>query len=212
MSSAMSDDRTDVQVIQAWRTPGPGQTSGGEDAQVAFGRIFDRHSAVVRALCRSHCSNDTDADDALQETFIRAYRRIDQVNDPEHLRTWLYAIARLVCSERRRSATRRTKHEHAAAEERHTMNGTLGSNHTVSSHSQSRPPAESAERREQLEHLSKALDDLPDEERLAIHLYYLESDPIAAAQDALGLSRSGFYKLLARARERLAGVLGNVAS
>jgi RNA polymerase sigma-70 factor (ECF subfamily) len=208
----MSDDRTDVQAILACRNPPLGQTPGEEDAHVAFGRIFDRHSAVVRALCRSHCPSETDADDALQETFIRAYRRIDQVNDPEHLRTWLYAIARLVCSERRRSAVRRTKHEHAAAEERHTMNGTLGGNHTVSSHAHSRPPAESAERREQLEHLTKALDDLPDEERLAIHLYYLESDPIAAAQDALGLSRSGFYKLLARARGRLAGVLGNVAS
>lgn len=217
MSPSMSDDRTDVQAVLAWRTPGPGDTvareGGGADAaHAAFARIYDRHSAVVRALCRRHTPTESDADDALQETFIRAYRRLDQVHDPEHLRTWLYAIARLVCSERRRSVARRGKHERAAAQEELAMNGMLGSNHTASGPTHERAPEESAERREQLEHLSRALDDLPDEERLAIHLYYLEPDPIAAAHESLGLSRSGFYKLLARARGHLAGMLGNVAS
>ena len=47
-----------------------------------------------------------------------------------------------------------------------------------------------------------------DRERLAIHLYYLEADPVNAAMSALGLSRSGYYKLLSRARENLAGLLG----
>ena len=49
-----------------------------------------------------------------------------------------------------------------------------------------------------------ALDQLDDDERLAIHLYYLDSDPVRAAQAALGIGRSGFYKLLTRARESLA--------
>jgi DNA-directed RNA polymerase specialized sigma24 family protein len=49
---------------------------------------------------------------------------------------------------------------------------------------------------------------LDDRERLAIHLHYLESDPVKAAASALGLSRSGYYKLLARARERLASLMG----
>ena len=63
------------------------------------------------------------------------------------------------------------------------------------------------ERAEELLRLDAAIDALPDQERLAVHLYYLESDPVRAAKDALGLSRSGFYKLLARAREQLAAEL-----
>ena len=63
-----------------------------------------------------------------------------------------------------------------------------------------------SDRHEQLAQLSKALDQLPDRERLALHLYYLETDPVAAATSALGLSRSAYYKLLARAREQLAGI------
>lgn len=61
-----------------------------------------------------------------------------------------------------------------------------------------------AVRRERLGRLGEALAELDEDERLAIHLYYLDRDPVAAARSALGLSRSAFYKLLARARERLA--------
>jgi RNA polymerase sigma-70 factor (ECF subfamily) len=63
--------------------------------------------------------------------------------------------------------------------------------------------ASCAQRQEQLRLLGAALDQLEDRQRLAIHLYYLEPDPVRAAESALGLSRSGYYKLLARARERL---------
>lgn len=65
-------------------------------------------------------------------------------------------------------------------------------------------PEQELARRERFTALESALDGLADEERLAIHLHYLEHDPVAAARESLGLSRSGFYKLLARARNRLA--------
>jgi DNA-directed RNA polymerase specialized sigma24 family protein len=68
-------------------------------------------------------------------------------------------------------------------------------------------PATVLERRERFAALESALERLPDDERLAIHLHYLDTDPVAAARRTLGLSRSGFYKLLARARARLADLL-----
>lgn len=51
--------------------------------------------------------------------------------------------------------------------------------------------------------LTAAIDSLPDEERLAIHIFYLEHDPVTVAASALRLSRSGFYKLVNRARAHL---------
>ena len=71
-------------------------------------------------------------------------------------------------------------------------------------------PAASAERDEQLRLLDEAIQQLDGRERLVIHLYYLEADPVRAAGEALGLSRSGYYKLLARARRRLAVLFGGV--
>lgn len=72
-------------------------------------------------------------------------------------------------------------------------------------------PAAPVEHAEALDRLTSALDELPDEERLAIHLYYLEPDPVAAAGASLGLSRSGFYKLLARAKTHLGTLMGVVS-
>ena len=167
----------------------------------AFARLYDRHSAVVLSLCRQHASFDPD--DALQETFIRAYQRLHQVDRPDGLRSWLYAIARRVCSERRRAAGRRSRHEAEAVNRRPDPiehDGVDGS------------PPRSAERHETLDRLGVALGELPEHERLAIHLYYLDADPVTAARQALGISRSGFYKLLNRARRRLAGLLDGSAS
>lgn len=66
-------------------------------------------------------------------------------------------------------------------------------------------------RAERMDALTSAIHSLPDDERLAIHLFYLEDDAANAAADALGLSRSGFYKLLARARQRLAHAMREVS-
>jgi RNA polymerase sigma factor (sigma-70 family) len=65
-------------------------------------------------------------------------------------------------------------------------------------------------RAEALDRLTEALDQLDGRERLAIHLHFLEADPVRAAASALGLSRSGYYKLLAKARRRLACLMREV--
>jgi len=173
--------------------------------EAAFARLYERHSAVVFALCRKHAPREPD--DALQETFIRACTLLHKVSDPTRFRPWLYGIARRVCSEKRRSQKRRTHHTEQA------MNTRMA--HLNSHPSAAGSPADGqwrndADRNEQLELLAKALDQLPDRERLAIHLYYLETDPVAAATSALGLSRSAYYKLLARAREQLAACFSEV--
>jgi len=178
MCKTMSDDASDV----------PATLAGDREA---FARLYERHAPVILSLCR-RCGSPTEADDALQEVFLRAFGRLHHLAEPGGFRTWLYSIARRVCSERRRSSRRRTRHE-IEATMRHTELDPPSPN-----------PAAQAEQAEQLDRLTAALDHLPEDERLAIHLYYLDPDPPAAAAAALGLSRSGFYKLLHRARQRLA--------
>jgi len=190
----MTDDARDLEVARG---------ENGPYSHAAFARIYDRHSPVVRALCRRHSPSEVETDDALQETFIRAFGMLERVTHADGLRSWLYQVATHVCSERRRSSIRRRKHEQGAfAHGGEAMNGQLRRAEAA--------PIESADRAEQLSRLTRALDELPDDERLAIHLYYLESDPVAAAVSAIGVSRSGFYKLLSRAREHLASIMTRV--
>jgi RNA polymerase sigma-70 factor (ECF subfamily) len=173
----------------------------------AFARIYDRHAAVVLSLCRARTASQADlasAEDACQETFIRAFKLLPRVNGQVSgsggLRPWLYAIARRVCSEARRSLGRRRIHEGNAMivmisdQSWRTADSTHGA-------SQSDVSAE------QLDRLSRALGQLDDREHLAIHLHYLEVNPEQAAREALGLSRSGYYKVLSRAKDKLADML-----
>ena len=160
----------------------------------AFARLYDRHAPVVLSLCRR--LSLAEAEDATQETFIRAHRLLHKVESANKLRPWLYGIARRVCSEYIRSHRRRKLHEDQAMVMR-----------TAQRNASSSPPAETLAHAEQLQRLDGAIDQLEDRQRLAIHLFYLESDPIQAAKSALGLSRSGYYKLLAKARDRLAELM-----
>jgi RNA polymerase sigma-70 factor (ECF subfamily) len=186
MAGVMDQDGADVAAARR-----------GDDG--AFARLYDRHAALVLSVCRHFGSCGSEADDALQETFIRAFRMLDRLESATKLRSWLVSIAHRVCSERRRALRRRLTHEERA------MTQLLASNHRVELDGQA-----TLERREQFDRLEQALDALDDRQRLAIHLYYLESDPVAAARDALGISRSAFYKLLASARDQLAQLLREV--
>ena len=157
----------------------------------AFARLYERHAGIVLSLCRRSSGLD-DAEDAMQETFLRAYRRLHQLRSAAGFRPWLYAIAKRVCSERRRSAGRRDRHETKAAD------------NLIHTQLEIPTPADTAENSEQLDRLTAAMDTLSDRERLAVHLYYLDPQPVRAASAVLGLSRSGYYKLLVRARTQLA--------
>lgn len=201
----MNDDRSDD------RPRGSG-AAGDDSADLlahargdphAFGRLYDRHAAVILSLCRTLIPGHAlaDAEDSAQETFLRAHRMLDRLVDPRGFRPWLYQIARLVASERRRSTARRHKHEDRAMTIAHDEYRAALPAHG----------ADVASKRELLQRLTGALSALPDPERLAIHLYYLDPDPVRAAESSLGLSRSGFYKVLARAREQLAALLGEEA-
>lgn len=192
MKSMMSDDAHDLRLAR----------QGGPDGHTAFARLYDRHAPVVLALCRRQFP--ADPDDAVQQTFIRAYRMLERLDDDDRFRPWVYAISRLVCAEMRRAAGRRSKHERAAIMNRVDVQNGM---HRRMGASSMTAPGHQAERDEMLSRLGAALDRLPDRERLAVHLFYLEPDPVAAAASDLGLSRSGFYKLLTRAREHLASFL-----
>ena len=146
---------------------------GGDHA--AFARLYDRHAAVVLSLCRrSGTGSLAEAEDAAQETFIRAFGMLDRLNGSitaggaagsfggggGGVRSWLYAIARRVCSERRRSAFRRSKHEGIAMRNAATiLNDHLGTHDSPD-----------AIGHDQLDRLTAALDRLDDRERRAIHL------------------------------------------
>jgi len=68
----------------------------------AFRVLFDRHAAAVRRFLRDLLRDEARADEATQETFVRAHARLATLRNDQRLRPWLLGIARRVWLEEAR--------------------------------------------------------------------------------------------------------------
>jgi DNA-directed RNA polymerase specialized sigma24 family protein len=72
----------------------------------AFAGIYDRYADRLFDFCMSVLRDRQDAEDAVQDTFVLVAQRLGQLNDPERLRPWLYAVARSVALRRAKARKR----------------------------------------------------------------------------------------------------------
>ena len=82
-------------------------SAAGTDRERRFGEVFGRHRRDVVAYCGWRAASASDAQDAVAEVFLAAWRRVDEIPRGERERVWLYATARRVIANQRRSDRRR---------------------------------------------------------------------------------------------------------
>jgi RNA polymerase sigma-70 factor, ECF subfamily len=61
---------------------------------VSIDQVWDDFTAQLRRFITSRVGNETDADDVLQEVFIKIHRGIDRLEDPSKLHAWVFQITR----------------------------------------------------------------------------------------------------------------------
>lgn len=76
--------------------------------EVWFREAFDEHRRPLHAHCYRLAGNVADADDLVQETFLRGWRAHTQYEGRATMRTWLYRIATNVYLDHRKAAAQRT--------------------------------------------------------------------------------------------------------
>ena len=167
---------------------------GLEARLLAYRPLIERH---VRALVRDRA----DAEELTQDSYTRAFQRLDELRDPQAALAWLYRIATNVCLDRlrrRQPATVPLGTEAAGADESDAADGPQ------------QPASELQnvlERSEMSECVQRYLETLPDEYRTVIFLhdvYELSNPEIAQLLDC---SVATAKIRLHRARVRLRGVL-----
>lgn len=73
--------------------------------------VFEAYSQRLYRYALNLMHDPAEADDVVQDTFLRVNRRLDSLRDPAALTTWLYRIATHICLDRLRQRTRRAPRE-----------------------------------------------------------------------------------------------------
>ena len=149
----------------------------------AFAKLYAAQFRFVWNLCLTLLRNPADAEDAVQETFLRLLRQGSAPDSEAQLRAWLIVTARNVCRDELRRFRRRELPLDEAA-------------------NAASPPPE-------LDETLLAVRSLPERYRVPIYLFYYEE--LTCAQIAALLRRrdSTVRSDLRRGRERLRKLLGS---
>jgi RNA polymerase sigma-70 factor (ECF subfamily) len=90
-----------------------GSIAGDESA---FAALAQRHQRELHVHCYRMLASFDEAEDAVQETFLRAWRGRDSFHGSSLFRAWLYRIATNVCLDMLRRSSRRVATMHSFAE------------------------------------------------------------------------------------------------
>jgi RNA polymerase sigma-70 factor (TIGR02960 family) len=82
----------------------------------AFAELAERHRRELHVHCYRMLASFDEAEDAVQETFLRAWRGRDSFDGSSLVRAWLYRIATNVCLDLRRQSARRLSRPTSYAE------------------------------------------------------------------------------------------------
>ncbi len=81
------------------------------DRTTTLSSLFEDHYQRIYRYALGLMRDPVEADDVTQETFLRAYQRLDALRDPAALTTWLYRIATNAGLDRIRQRARRAPAE-----------------------------------------------------------------------------------------------------
>lgn len=164
-----------------------------EGDQRAFRTLYDRNVDRVYRLTFRMAGRDDLARDFTQETFVRAYRKLDQFRGDAAFSTWLHSIAVSVSLNGLRTVDRHRRRERDMDDA-----ARIGSS----------DPAVKPWLRERLE---EAIDGLSDIYRTVFLMYELEGFTHGEIAGALGIAEGTSKARLSRARAKLREALGDVA-
>ncbi len=157
----------------------------------AFRQIYDRHAPTVFRFLVNLLGDRAAADEATQETFVRAHTRLRFMREGDKLLPWLLGIARNVCMETRRR-NRRT--EPVEPDDIDELDGHVGT---------APNPESLLLSREADEILARALQRVPEERRAALLLQMDHGLAYAEIAEILDWSLAKVKVEIHRARLRL---------
>jgi RNA polymerase sigma-70 factor (ECF subfamily) len=133
------------------------------------------------------------AADMVQDTFVRAYTRLSTCRKRDRFRAWIFQMLRNRCLDHLKDVRRRN----------------VPLDRALDVEDAAEEPIRRMERARLRGEIAKALDQLPDAQREAFLMHYVEELPYETMADLLGASVSALKMRVLRARDTLAAGLRN---
>ena len=147
--------------------------------------LYDKYSGSVYRLAFSYLKNSADAEDIVQEVFMKLFSAELKFPDERSEKAWIMTVTANKCRDMLRSLTYKYFHHSVALEDADLIYET---------------PEESA--------VYHAVMELPPKYRIVIHLYYYEGYSTAETAKIIGISETAVQTRLYRGRNLLKKSLG----
>ena len=144
--------------------------------QALFDRVYETYGPALYRFCLLQMKNPADAEDVLQDVFVKRLYQAPKFKSPEHERSWLYQVALNLCRDEWRRSRRSELPLAAAA-------------------GVSLPPAELS--------LLDQVSNLPEKQRTVLHLHYYQGYNLQEIARLLGVTVPTVKMRLKRGREAL---------
>ncbi len=164
----------------------------GDDA--AFSILVEKYQESIHALAWRNIHDFHYAEEIMQDTFLKAYKKLPTLKNPDQFAGWLHVIAKHLCIDwvRKQKPTMQS------------LEGTRQEEIEESSYTQHLSEQRMTERTEYCHELvQQLLEKLPENERTVITLYYLDEMSTKEIGEFMGVSVNTITSRLQRARKRL---------
>lgn len=162
----------------------------------SFGTLVENYQTMVFSLAFKMLKHREEAEEVAQDTFIKAYKSLSKFSGKSKFSTWLYRITYNTCLDRIKANTKFNQN----VEIDKISSDALSSVESI---------FEGIERQERSEIIQKCMNQLPDDERIILHLFYFEEQSLKEIKEVLSISESNIKVKLFRARKKLFTIFKN---
>lgn len=166
------------------------------DGAEAFDRLYRDHVDRIYRFAQRLCGQVEDAQDLVQDTFLNAYRGLDQFRGDAQVSTWLYRIAARACLRLRRKRKGEPDRELSLEEFIPTSEGEF----RLQIPTDGLTPEEALENKELRRALHQAIQKLPNKYRVVLVLRDMEGLTAKEVGVIMGLNERAVKSRLHRAR------------
>ena len=157
--------------------------------------LVDRYKNKAFSMLKRMLKNQLDAEEVLQDCFLKAYNSLSSFKGESKFSTWFYRIVHNTALTKLSSKKRKTESEMSSVEDHFNLESEYNVDHI--------------EKKDIQEFIQETIDKLPERYSAVISMFYLNEMSIDEISDVMGISITNVKVLLHRSRNSLRDLIIN---